>query len=185
VVRSKSKNSYDLFWHILELAVPGFDPTVPIEQPRWIRNTDILEFCRSHKLYLRHLAKRNIFYNSWTRTNMFLHGISLLEYADIITMIKSNLDMYRHADENCFLPQHLCLNRIVKMLHEKCQGSGPRYRFTTYSSHAMIQSQLGLSGRRQNTLQPRPGVLPPGLLHQTGQHQDSGRTCQRSFSWNE
>ncbi len=44
-VRSKSKNGYNLFWRILELAVPGFDPTVPIEQPWWIRNTDILEFC--------------------------------------------------------------------------------------------------------------------------------------------
>jgi hypothetical protein len=40
-VRSESKNGYDLFWCILELAIPGFDPTVLIEQPRWSRDTDI------------------------------------------------------------------------------------------------------------------------------------------------
>ncbi len=121
-VRSESKNGYDLFWRILELAVPGFDPTVPIEQPRWIRNTDILEFCRSHELYFRLLAKRNIFYNSWTRTNMFLRGISPSEYAGIITMIKSNLDMYQHAEDDGFLPRHLCLNGIAKMLHKNAKA---------------------------------------------------------------
>ncbi len=29
-VRAKFKNGYDLFWCVLELTVPGFDPTVPL-----------------------------------------------------------------------------------------------------------------------------------------------------------
>jgi hypothetical protein len=33
VVRNSSRNGYDLLWHILELFVPGFDPTIPIAQP--------------------------------------------------------------------------------------------------------------------------------------------------------
>jgi hypothetical protein len=53
---------------------------------------------------------------------MFLHGISLSEYADIITTIKSNLDIYWHADDNGFLPQHLCLHGIAKMLHENANA---------------------------------------------------------------
>jgi hypothetical protein len=40
-MHSKSKNGYDLFWCILELVVPGFDPTIPIKQPRWTRDTYI------------------------------------------------------------------------------------------------------------------------------------------------
>ncbi len=32
-VHGKSKNGYDLFWRVLELTVPGFDPTIPIDQP--------------------------------------------------------------------------------------------------------------------------------------------------------
>ncbi len=40
----ESRNGYDLFWRVLELTVPGFDPTVPLEQPRWDHDMDILEF---------------------------------------------------------------------------------------------------------------------------------------------
>ena len=29
--RDESKNGYDLFWRVLELTVPGFDPTVPLQ----------------------------------------------------------------------------------------------------------------------------------------------------------
>jgi hypothetical protein len=75
-VRSKLKNGYDLFWHILELTVPGFDPTVPIKQPRWTRDKEILQFCHGHELYFRLLAKKNMFYDSRSRTNIFLHGIA-------------------------------------------------------------------------------------------------------------
>jgi hypothetical protein len=48
---------------------------------------------------------------------MFLCGIASLDYADIITMLKSNIDMYWHADNDGFLPQDLHLNGIVTMLH--------------------------------------------------------------------
>jgi hypothetical protein len=116
-VRSKLKNGYDLFWRILELTVPGFDPTIPIEKPRWTKDTDILEFCRGHELYFRLLAKKNMFYDSRSHTNMFLRGIASLDYANIITMLKSNIDMYWHADNDGFLPRHLRLNGIATTLH--------------------------------------------------------------------
>jgi hypothetical protein len=34
-MRVESKNGYDLFWHVLELTVPGFDPMAPLQQPCW------------------------------------------------------------------------------------------------------------------------------------------------------
>jgi hypothetical protein len=34
-VRVESKNGYDLLWRVLELTVAGFDPTLPLDQPRW------------------------------------------------------------------------------------------------------------------------------------------------------
>ncbi len=43
-VPSASQNGYDLLWHMMELFVPGFDTTVPIAQPYWRRDTDILDF---------------------------------------------------------------------------------------------------------------------------------------------
>jgi hypothetical protein len=49
-VVSTLRNSYDLLWCVMELFVPGFDTTVPIAQPYWHRDTDILEFSQSHLL---------------------------------------------------------------------------------------------------------------------------------------
>jgi hypothetical protein len=56
VVCGESKNGYDLFWGVLELAVPEFDPTVPINQPWWNWDTDVLAF-DSHDGFLHmHLS---------------------------------------------------------------------------------------------------------------------------------
>jgi hypothetical protein len=46
----KSNNAYDLLWRILELSVPGFDPTTPIIPPMWTRDTNVFEFCQAHLL---------------------------------------------------------------------------------------------------------------------------------------
>ena len=35
MVRMESNNGYDLLWCILELMVPGFDPTFPVKIPTW------------------------------------------------------------------------------------------------------------------------------------------------------
>jgi len=52
-VRVESKNGNDLLWRILELTVPVFDPTVPIQQPTYDIDTDILGLGRRFELYFR------------------------------------------------------------------------------------------------------------------------------------
>jgi hypothetical protein len=121
-VRGKSKNGYDLFWRVLELAVPGFDPTIPIDQPRWDRGMDVLEFSRDHELYFCLLAKKHIYIDARTRTSMFLCVITSSEYADVITTIQSHVDVFRHEDNDGFLPTHLCLHGIAKMLHQNANA---------------------------------------------------------------
>jgi hypothetical protein len=116
-VRGESKNGYDLFWRVLELAVPGFDPTVPIDQPRWIRDMGILAFSWVHELYFSLLAKKHVFIDTRTRTNMFLRAITSSEYADVITTVQSHVDVFWHEDEDGFLPTHLRLRGIANMLH--------------------------------------------------------------------
>jgi hypothetical protein len=91
-VTNASRNGYDLFWRILELYVPGFDPTVPIAQPTWTRDTTILEFCQSHLLYFRLQAKKNVFFSARDRTNIFLRAVAPSEYADIVTTIMTSVD---------------------------------------------------------------------------------------------
>ena len=71
-VSNASRNGYDLLWQILELYVPGFDPTVPIAQPVWSRDSSILEFCQSHLLYFCLQTKKNVFFSARDCTNIFL-----------------------------------------------------------------------------------------------------------------
>jgi hypothetical protein len=121
-VRGESKNGYDLFWRILELAVLGFDPTIPIDQPRWDRDSDVLEFSREHELYFRLLAKKHIFIDVRTCTNMFLRAITTSEYADVVTNIQSHIDIFRHEDDDGFLPTHLCLRGIANLIHHNAKA---------------------------------------------------------------
>jgi hypothetical protein len=116
-VQGKSKNGYNLFWRMLELTVPGFNPTVPINQPRWTRDTDVLAFSWERKLYFHLLAKKHVFIDTRTWTNMFLWAITSSEYADMITTVQSHVDVFWHEDDDGFLPTHLRLRGIANMLH--------------------------------------------------------------------
>jgi hypothetical protein len=105
-IHVESKNGYDLFWRVLELTVPMFDPTVPLQQPSWDHNIDILEFGWRHKLYFRLQAKKQIFFNTRDSMTMFLKAVASSRYADIVTTLRSNVDSYRHPNEEYFLPQN-------------------------------------------------------------------------------
>jgi hypothetical protein len=50
-VLNTSRNGYDLMWRILKLFVPGFDPAIPIAQPQWLPDDNILNFSQKHHLY--------------------------------------------------------------------------------------------------------------------------------------
>jgi hypothetical protein len=121
-VHGKSKNGYNLYWRVLELAVPGFDPTIPIDQPWWARDTDVLEFSWDHELYFCLLTKKHVFIDTRTRTNMFQHAITSSEYADVITTVQSHVNVFRHKDNNGFLPTHLRLCDIANMLHQNVKA---------------------------------------------------------------
>jgi hypothetical protein len=105
-VQVKSKNGYDLFWRVLELTVPMFDSTVPLQQPSWDQDIDILEFGPRHELYFRLQAKKQVFFNTRDCTTMFLKAVASSKYADIVTTLRSNVDSYCHPDDKYFLPQN-------------------------------------------------------------------------------
>ena len=106
-VRNTSRNGYDLLWRILELFVPGFDPTIPIAQPLWKSDSSILDFCQSHMLYFRLQAKKNMFFLPRDRTTIFLRAVTPSEYADVIMNLQTSVDAYCHPDNDGILPDHL------------------------------------------------------------------------------
>jgi hypothetical protein len=53
---------------------------------------------------------------------MFLRAITSSKYADVITTIQSHVDVFRHEDDNGFLPTHLRLHGIANMLHQNAKA---------------------------------------------------------------
>ena len=121
-VRVESKNGYDLLWRVLELTVPVFDPTVPIQQPTYDPDTDILGLGRRFELYFRLQAKKQAYINTRDRTTMFLKAVASSEYADIVTTLQSNVDSYRHIDDEYFLPQHYRVTNIAMLIHNNAKA---------------------------------------------------------------
>ena len=120
-VSNASRNGYDLLWRVLELYVPGFDPTVPIAQPLWTRDSTILDFCQSHLLYFRLQAKKHVFFSARDRTNIFLRAVAPSEYADVVTTIMTSVDTYRHPDDDGHLPDQFRLNEIAMLIHNNAK----------------------------------------------------------------
>jgi hypothetical protein len=118
----ESKNRYDLLWRILELTVTRFDPTLPLEQPRWTRDMDLLEFSCRHELYFHLQEKWKVYFSSHHCMGIFLRAVASLEYADIVTNIQSNIDAYRNPDDDNFLPQHFRLTNVATLIHNSAKA---------------------------------------------------------------
>jgi hypothetical protein len=51
------------------------------------------------------------------RTSIFLRAISTLDYADIMTLLQTQVYMYCDPDNDGYLPQHLWLTGIATAIH--------------------------------------------------------------------
>jgi hypothetical protein len=105
----------------MELFVPGFNTTVPIAQPYWRRDTDILEFSQSHLLYFRLQAKKNVFYSLRDRMNTFLWAVTPSHYADVVTTLQTSVNAYRNPEDDRYLPDHLCIDGIASMINNNAK----------------------------------------------------------------
>ncbi len=120
-VSNASRNGYNLLWRVLELYVPCFDPTVPIAQPTWSRESTILDFCQSHLLYFRLQAKKQVFFSARDRTNIFLRAVAPSKYADVVTTIMTSVDTYRHPNDDGHLPDQFRLTDIAMLIHNNAK----------------------------------------------------------------
>jgi hypothetical protein len=113
----ESNNCYDLPFHIMVLSVPGFNPTLPLLLLLWTSFTNLFQFCRSHHFYFRIQGTRGIFFDNCTKSGIFLCAIQLSEYADMVTMLQSHIDLFHGDFDDGLLPYHLCLNGITEAIN--------------------------------------------------------------------
>jgi hypothetical protein len=130
-VRYESNNGYDYLWQVLELAVPGFDPTVSITIPSWDNANDIFHFAQAYLLYFRLQAKFNFHYDDRTRSGIFLRAVQFSEYADTVTTLQSHVNSFRDKYEDGYLPPHLRLYGLATSINQNapaclCDIAHPR-----------------------------------------------------------
>jgi len=132
-VRYESNNGYDYLWRVLELAVPGFDPTVSITIPSWDTADDIFHFAQAYLLYFRLQAKVNFHYDDRTRSGIFLRAVQFSDYADTVTTLQSHVNSFRDEYEDGYLPPHLRLHGLATSINQNAQArlrdiANPRMR---------------------------------------------------------
>jgi len=119
----ESNNGYDLLWRVLELTVLGFDLTVPILPPTWHQDSDVFNFRHAHLLYFRLQAKKNNYFDTCTRTSIFLRAIVDSEYADIVTLLQVQFDSFGSTDgDDGYLPHHLLLSGAVTLINTNAKA---------------------------------------------------------------
>ena len=121
-VRFESNNGYDYVWRVLELTVPGFDPTVPVRVPTWTDAEDIFHFAQAFLLFFRLQAKMKFHYDECTCSGMFLRAIQFTEFADTVTTLLSHVNFFRTEYDDGYLPQHLHLHGLATSIHQTTQG---------------------------------------------------------------
>jgi hypothetical protein len=120
-VQYEPNNKYNYLWQMLDLVVPGFDPTVPIEVPIWLNADDIFRFAQSFFLYFCLQAKLNFHYGDSLRSGAFLRTIQFSELADTVTILQSHVNSYRDDYKDSYLPPHLRLHGLAISIHQNAQ----------------------------------------------------------------
>jgi hypothetical protein len=104
----ESGNGYNLLWRVLILTVPGFDPTIPVTIPVW-QDEDIFEFVTSFCLYFWLQAKKGVVNDDRSCSTTFLNAVLNPAYTNVITTLLTCINNYYIADDEGYLPNHLCV----------------------------------------------------------------------------
>ncbi len=93
VVHAESNNGYDLLWQVMELSVPGFDPTLQISAPVWM-GEGIIDFCLSYVLYFCLQVKKGLLHDYRTKSLTFLQAVHDPVYIDVVTTLQAHIDTF-------------------------------------------------------------------------------------------
>ena len=122
MVCMKSDNGYDLLWHILELTVPGFDPTFPVKIPAW-SNDGIFDFAHVFQLYYHLLSKKGDFHDDKMHSTTLLQAINNYAFANLITTLLTCINNYFSVDNDGYLPRSLCIMGLAHQLNKAAKLS--------------------------------------------------------------
>ena len=121
VVQAESNNGFDLLWRVLELAIPGFDPSLQISALVWLGD-DIFNFCLSYVLYFCLQAKKGLIHDERTKSLTFLQALREPAYVDVITTLKAHIDTYLSKLDFGYFPPNLCMMGLAAQMNKNARA---------------------------------------------------------------
>jgi hypothetical protein len=148
-VEMTTRDGYKVIWNSLYQFVPGFDPTKTVDKPSWDNHSaDVIQYAAAFDLYFCLSTKRSENHNQFTRSILFLKGITARNLMKImepplisIEGRQCNLDDIGRAQIGC-LPHHLHVSVLAQRIPEQCKvkpfdrdlGRHPRINNLTYGN---------------------------------------------------
>jgi hypothetical protein len=120
VVCAESNNGYDLLWRVMELPVPGFDPTLQISSPVWM-GEGIIDFCLSYVFYFCLQVKRGLLHDDRTKRITFLQAVHDPAYIDVVTTLQAHIDTFQSKDFG-YLPPTLCMMGLATQMNKNARA---------------------------------------------------------------
>jgi hypothetical protein len=148
-VEMRTRNGYEIVWNLLYRFVPGFDPTKTIDRPSWDdHDGDVIQYAAAFDLYFRLSAKRGENHNQFTRSILFLKGVTARNLMKIVEPLLIAIEGTQSDFDNIggtqigFLPYHLHVNALAQRIAERCKtepfnqdlGARPRVHNLSYGN---------------------------------------------------
>jgi hypothetical protein len=127
-IETRTRNGYKIVWNLLYWFVPGFDPTKTIDQPSWDdHDGDVIQYVAAFDLYFWLSAKRSKNHNQFTRSILFLKGVTARNLMKIVEPLLIAIEGSQSDFDNIggtqisFLPHHLHVNALTQQIAEQCK----------------------------------------------------------------
>jgi hypothetical protein len=150
-VETKTRNGYEILWHLLYCYVPGFNPTNTVDKPTWDgKDKDVIQYVAAFDLYFRLSSKRGSHHNDLNKSILFLKGITARNLSKIVkTLIIAVKSMQGTINDNGglpdgYLPHYLRVDELTQKIAERCKvepfdrelGGRPRVHNFTFGVDA-------------------------------------------------
>jgi hypothetical protein len=142
-IETKTRNGYEILWHLLYCYIPGFNPTNTVNKLTWDgEGGDVIQYVAAFNPYFRLSSKQGSCHNDLNKSILFLKGITARNLSKIvkplIIAVKSMQGtIYDDGGlPDGYLPHYLCADKLAQKIAERCKvepfdwklGGQPRAR---------------------------------------------------------
>ncbi len=125
-VKMRMRDGYEVVWNLLYWFFPGFDPTKTVDKPSWDKHSrDVVHYAAAFDLYFWLSAKRGENHNQFTRSIIFLKGITARNLMKLVEPLLIAIEGTQRDLNNIggtqigYLPHHLHVSALAQRIAKR------------------------------------------------------------------